>query len=62
MRYYNIPSEWALTKAEAYKKAVKMFGVNRKSARQEMAGIVYQGDHGSKVYVDWSDLPKATRG
>jgi hypothetical protein len=60
-RYYNVPSEEALTKAAAYKKAVKMFGVNRRSAREGMAGIVYQGDHGVDVYVDWVDLPKATR-
>jgi hypothetical protein len=60
-RYYNVPSEEALTKAAAYKKAVKMFGVNRRSAREWMAGIVYQGDHGSKIYVDWRDLPKPTR-
>lgn len=60
-RYYNVPCDYALTKSDAYKKAVKMFGVNRQSAREEMAGIVYQGDHGSELYVDWSDLPKATR-
>jgi hypothetical protein len=60
-RYYNVPSDWAFTKSEAYRKAVKMFGVNRKSHREGMAGIVYQGDHGVDVYVDWVDLPKATR-
>lgn len=60
-RYYNIPSDWAMTKAAAYKKAVYMFGVNRRSARNEMAGICYQGDHGAEFYVDWVDLPKATR-
>jgi hypothetical protein len=61
MRYYNVPCDFALTKSAAYKKAVEMFGVNRRSARTEKSGIVYQSDHGSEVYVDWSDLPKATR-
>jgi hypothetical protein len=61
MKYYNVPSDEALTKSAAYKKAVKMFGVNRQSAREWMAGIVYQGDYGNQVYVEWSDLPKATR-
>jgi hypothetical protein len=60
MRYYNVPSDYPITKAYAYKKAVERFGVNRQSARKEKAGIVYQGDHGSEVYVDWSALPKAT--
>jgi hypothetical protein len=60
-RYYNIPSLGPISKREAYTRAVLRFGVERESARQDHAGICWQGQHGAEQYAEWSDLPSAKR-
>jgi uncharacterized membrane protein YkoI len=60
-KFYNIPSATPISKSKAYREAVARFGVDRKNARLEHDGIVYQGDHGAEVYVEWKDLPAPTK-
>lgn len=59
--YLNVPSAGAITQAQAYKIACKRWSVHVRENRYTAAGIVYKGDHGEEMYVDWIDLPAPTR-
>ena len=63
MNYLNIPSSGAITKAQAYAIAKKLWGVHSVDYRRHptAAGISWQGNHGAQKYALWADLPAPTK-
>ena len=60
-RFFVIPGDAPLSLHDAYRRAIKRFRVNQSNAREDHAGICWQGDHGQTHYATWSDLPPAVR-
>lgn len=58
--YRNVPSAWAMTKAQAYKEAVARYGVDAECGREGYAGIAYISNYGETCYVEWDNLPPTT--